>query len=203
MQWAPVPNTNRYYPRDAPYKSWINEVRVVHKWWYSCFANFWLIAPTCTNFLCPIIINFSLMFIPSPLRNVAIICEWHIILCTTNLVWKSKWCEGLWWIFFFDKTFKGVGVYNLRLTLSWKIAWCCTPRQRPDTSINIFPLMVSALEYFPQEKFSLSKWKFKILRQLFEFESNFQIQKRIVSAETIWGNTIPCLRTQKWRHNAT
>ena len=36
------------------------------------------------------------------------------------------------------------------------------------------------------------------MRQLFEFFYNFQIQKRIVPAETLWGNTVCVLSLKKY-----
>ena len=50
--------------------------------------------------------------------------------------------------------------------------------------------LVSSLEQFLQQKFSLLSKKFEILRQLFEFATTFQIQKRIVFVETICRNTV-------------
>ena len=72
-------------------------------------------------------------------------------------------------------------------------SWPCSAKNLPTVQpATVFPRIVSALEYFPQQKKQF-RYQIKnlILRQLrISILYNFQIQKRIVSAKTICGNTV-------------
>ena len=63
---------------------------------------------------------------------------------------------------------------------------------------TVFPRIVSALEYFPQQKFSLLGKKLKFAATMWIFY-NLQIQKRIVSAETIHGNMVFIKKIRRFR----
>ena len=55
---------------------------------------------------------------------------------------------------------------------------------------TIYSHIVFALEYFPQQKFSLLSKNNEILKELFEFVTISKFKKRIVFVKTIWENRV-------------